>query len=236
MNHFFKRYPNIKIKDYDLIFFPILQDEHFYLICINKKEQGYEVIDNIKVGRAVTNLYGGNVRKMKRHFVKYLKEKELTLLANKIKGFPVSYLSLRWQTFKNQTDCGIFLMRHMETYKGTLKNWTTQLRTERTGQKGQIDNLITKYVNVILTSHLNEKSHLILEEANSFYKKITTETISKIVIGESAGIEKQKRFKIPRTVQFLDDCRTSTKKAEEAKQNEETTDVVENRTVDASKG
>ncbi|KAK1359676.1 hypothetical protein POM88_044150 [Heracleum sosnowskyi] len=38
MDRFFERYSNIKIQEYDLFFFPIMQDENFYLICINKKE------------------------------------------------------------------------------------------------------------------------------------------------------------------------------------------------------
>lgn len=35
-----------------------------------------------------------------------------------------------WQTTNNSEDCGIFLMRHMETYKGDKKNWETRLKEE----------------------------------------------------------------------------------------------------------
>ena len=35
-----------------------------------------------------------------------------------------------WQTMFNSHDCGIFLMRHMETFKGDAKNWETNLQPE----------------------------------------------------------------------------------------------------------
>lgn len=65
------------------------------------------------------------------HFCNYLEKKELTLLAKSFKKMTTKYLAMDWQTTKNDKDCGIFLMRHMETYKGSTKNWTTQLKTEK---------------------------------------------------------------------------------------------------------
>lgn len=40
-------------------------------------------------------------------------------------------LQMHWQTRVNSDDCGIFLMRHMETYMGThVYEWITGLHTE----------------------------------------------------------------------------------------------------------
>ncbi|KAK1393896.1 hypothetical protein POM88_012952 [Heracleum sosnowskyi] len=62
MNHFFERYPATKIQDYQLIFFPMLSYEHYYLICLNVKTRSWEVIDNIRHGRAANKEYGRKLR------------------------------------------------------------------------------------------------------------------------------------------------------------------------------
>lgn len=36
-----------------------------------------------------------------------------------------------WQTVENTVDCGIFTMRHMETYMGNLFRWKVGLRDEK---------------------------------------------------------------------------------------------------------
>lgn len=53
MDHFLLKYPNAKFNNYDLIFFPILAYEHFYLICLNLKAKQWDVIDNIRHGKAL---------------------------------------------------------------------------------------------------------------------------------------------------------------------------------------
>ena len=32
-------------------------------------------------------------------------------------------VDMSWKESENYIDCGLFVMRHMETYKGTLKKW-----------------------------------------------------------------------------------------------------------------
>lgn len=36
-----------------------------------------------------------------------------------------------WQTLTNGVDCGVFAMRHMETYMGNLFTWKVRLRPEK---------------------------------------------------------------------------------------------------------
>ncbi|KAJ0529319.1 hypothetical protein HanHA89_Chr10g0376441 [Helianthus annuus] len=41
-------------------------------------------------------------------------------------------LKLDWATKKNNIDCGVFVMRHMETYKeSSVKNWECGFKTEK---------------------------------------------------------------------------------------------------------
>ncbi|KAK1380013.1 hypothetical protein POM88_026757 [Heracleum sosnowskyi] len=195
MNHFFEKYPNAKIKDYDLIFFPILASEHFYLVCLNLKAKTWDVIDNIRQGKAANNEYAFILRRLKKHFVKYLKEKDMTWFATSISRMETSYLTMPWQTLQNVTDCGVFLMRHMETYKGDAKNWETQLKAEKKGnlQKGQLDKLRIKYAHAILTSHVNEKREFVIKESNLFYNKLAGEGLLKLVMESSQKKHPRKR-------------------------------------------
>ncbi|KAL4555483.1 hypothetical protein LXL04_038103 [Taraxacum kok-saghyz] len=65
-----------------------------------------------------------------------------------------------WMTKRNYTHCGIFLMRHMETYKGEdIDDWDVDLADEGDDsdkQQIQLDDLRRKYVTKILTSDLNK--------------------------------------------------------------------------------
>lgn len=82
----------------------------------------------------------------KEHFVKYLRKKDLTWLASSIEKVKITYMSMQWQTFGNYTDCGIFLMRHMETYKGTKDNWITQLKADKVSLISEIYTTFTDLI------------------------------------------------------------------------------------------
>ncbi|KAL8209596.1 hypothetical protein R6Q57_006328, partial [Mikania cordata] len=51
-------------------------------------------------------------------------ENHLPSLHNKLDGVVPTKLDLPWQTDKNFVYCGVFAMRHMETYKGQpINEW-----------------------------------------------------------------------------------------------------------------
>lgn len=64
------------------------------------------------------------------HFINFMHSKDKPHLARRIKKLKPDYVRMPWQTIKNSTDCGIFLMRHMETFNGDTKNWDTELSEE----------------------------------------------------------------------------------------------------------
>nr|XP_017257469.1 PREDICTED: uncharacterized protein LOC108226985 [Daucus carota subsp. sativus] len=90
-----------------------------------------------------------------------------------------------WQTIQNDTDCGLFLMRHMETYMGDAKTWTSDLKPENYGQTRQLDKIRAKYCHAILASPLNEIRQKILDEAKLLYNKMASERVMSIVIEAS---------------------------------------------------
>ncbi|KAK1369475.1 hypothetical protein POM88_035567 [Heracleum sosnowskyi] len=119
------------------------------------------------------------------HFAKYLQAKGHSTLAKTIRKLKPSYLTMPWQTTKNSKDCGIFLMRHMETYKGDTKTWETRFREEKHGQVAQIIKMRVKYNNAILSSKLNEKRQPIMEEGLKLYNEAAANRVLNLVIQSS---------------------------------------------------
>ncbi|KAL8222882.1 hypothetical protein R6Q57_020281 [Mikania cordata] len=65
-------------------------------------------------------------------------------------------MDLPWKTTQNGIDCGVFCMRHMETYMGGgPKKWNCCLMNESKGQNKQLNQLRFKYLCKILISNVN---------------------------------------------------------------------------------
>ncbi|KAL8225908.1 hypothetical protein R6Q57_018465 [Mikania cordata] len=71
---------------------------------------------------------------MKDVFSNYLLEKDHPS-ALKINHQTPQSVDIPWKTTKNGIDCGVFCMRHMETYMGGgPKKWSSGLMNESEGQ------------------------------------------------------------------------------------------------------
>ncbi|WOG91045.1 hypothetical protein DCAR_0311978 [Daucus carota subsp. sativus] len=112
------------------VFFPIHKYDHFYLITYHLKKTTYEIIDNIKRDEHEEICYGEVPDMLHTNFIKYLQAKGLSTLTKKLHNMKPTLMKMPWQTKENHRDCGIFLMRHMETYKGDPKNWETGFKNE----------------------------------------------------------------------------------------------------------
>ncbi|KAL8200946.1 hypothetical protein R6Q57_012285 [Mikania cordata] len=76
-------------------------------------------------------------------------------------------LAMPWRTEFNKVDCGVFLMRHMETYKGCLLNWECGLCGENEAnnlQKLQLNDLRKKYVTKIILHDLNKRFYWVTKD------------------------------------------------------------------------
>ncbi|KAK1353157.1 hypothetical protein POM88_052995 [Heracleum sosnowskyi] len=207
MNHFFQRYSSRKLENAELIFFPVLAYEHMYMISFNLKKPAFDVIDNIRRGRNAGKEYGPKPKLLRQHFVKYLLENKLDSLASSLKKASPYYMVMPWQTLGNYKDCGIFLMRHLETYKGEPKSWITDLKVESIQQTAQLLKLRAKYCHAILSSSLNEKRKDILKEAKVLYNKMASEKTISIVLAASEGknVDVRRKKDIKGKVLFPDD-------------------------------
>ncbi|MFS7945134.1 putative Ulp1 protease family catalytic domain, papain-like cysteine peptidase superfamily [Helianthus anomalus] len=104
-------------KGFQMVFIPILTGDHYYLLFFNLKTKKILII-NIE-GDAGLERYHGNVDKMISTFSRYLSQIHPNV-ARKLKTIQPVRLKFPWQTIYNGIDCGIFMMRHMETYNGKL--------------------------------------------------------------------------------------------------------------------
>ncbi|WOH15124.1 hypothetical protein DCAR_0934661 [Daucus carota subsp. sativus] len=113
------------------VFFPICAFEHFYLIFYNIKNAAYEIIDNIDREIDAQICYGDKPRILHYHFTDYLESKGLINISRRLRRLTPTFTKMTWQTTRNSIDCGIFLMRHMESYMGDARTWTTDLNEEQ---------------------------------------------------------------------------------------------------------
>ncbi|KAL8210167.1 hypothetical protein R6Q57_006899 [Mikania cordata] len=92
---------------------------------------------------------------MKDVFANYLLNKDHPN-ALKIYNLTPTLLDLPWKTTINGVDCGVFSMRHMETYMGGgLKRWKIGLNPESESQRRQLNQLRFKYLCKILLLNVN---------------------------------------------------------------------------------
>ncbi|KAL4573574.1 hypothetical protein LXL04_020384 [Taraxacum kok-saghyz] len=138
-----------------LVFFPVLKSEHFYLIVFNLKRIECAVIDNSWVDVPMDAKYGSVPDDMVDFFTRYLTTAKHPK-TNKFKHVNLCRFFMSWMTKNNKVDCGVFVMRHMETYKGEkMEKWDASLESECDSLKEQLNELRWKYVTKMLLSDMN---------------------------------------------------------------------------------
>ncbi|PWA60022.1 ulp1 protease family, C-terminal catalytic domain-containing protein [Artemisia annua] len=164
----------------DLVFFNILRDSHYYIICFNLKYQKIEIIDNrlsdteadegskFSEIDLITKLYGKLPFVLINSFCDYLKKKNHPKF-HIMRLCKPNILKMAWRTRRNENDCGILVMRHMETYNGQKnEEGNSGLRNEGEGQQGQLKILRRKYAAKILLSDENIHRKKIISESIEF--------------------------------------------------------------------
>lgn len=89
--------------------------------------------------------------------------------ANAIGELRAKRYIMPWCTMENKVDCGIFVMRHMETYNGeSMEIWDCGLDSDFKKQKNQLNRLRNKYAAKMLLSKNNILKRIVIDEMNSF--------------------------------------------------------------------
>nr|GMC66476.1 uncharacterized protein LOC109158392 [Ipomoea batatas] len=145
---------NLDIIDVDLIFFPVLRHGYYFLICINIKASKVEIIDNKALVPGVT-------KKDKYGDCTNLLVDELT----------EEVVDMNWKETDNYIDCGLFVMRHMETYNGTLKKWNLGFRKKASLNEDFLLGLRARYAAAIIRWRANTLKNIVIKKTKVLYNK-----------------------------------------------------------------
>nr|GME15878.1 uncharacterized protein LOC109175178 [Ipomoea batatas] len=127
--------------------FPIIASQHYYMIHFDPLCERFEAIDNSSKVCKTDDKYG---------------IVPTTLIA-KLK---LKRIKMSWRDNKNKVDCGVFLMRHMETFRGQLPElWDCGLEKEN---KDQLNVLRIKYLTALVMSDVNEHKTRNIQQAAEF--------------------------------------------------------------------
>ena len=105
-----------------------------------------------------------------RYFIRYLKEVNHTR-SNSFSSvlIPKKVFETVSMTTYNKVDCGVFVMRNMEVYKGeTEQHYNSGIPMENDFQKNLLSTMRSKYLHSILLSDINVQKEQILEKARKY--------------------------------------------------------------------
>nr|GEY95147.1 ulp1 protease family, C-terminal catalytic domain-containing protein [Tanacetum cinerariifolium] len=97
----------------------------------------------------------------------------------------------KWGTKENDTDCGIFLMMHMEHYNGeTTKSWNLEFPTGKEGNTLDIIKMRPRLATKILSHEINIHREKMSTEAQEFARRNTDKNLRKKMIKEAFNWKK----------------------------------------------
>lgn len=168
---------SFKFHTCDLAFFPICHSNHFYVVCIYITHGFAVILDNSDVMKDEGTFvkYGDIPKRVVKLFAKYLRRRMFFFKADNVKSCTIRRLRTPWQSDINKTDCGIYVMRHMETYMGTKANeWDTGLKKR---SKKQMWFLRAKYCADILSVVHNGHNVDNIQAATEHFKQCSREGV-----------------------------------------------------------
>lgn len=147
---------DFKLGRFDMIFFPICHALHFFVVVLDLKQRRVVLLDNssAKDDEPVTVMYGDIPSSVAKYFCEWMMANNNHEKGRMMINQPIKRLALPWRDEENKVDCGVFAMRHMETYMGQrVCDWKIGL----SGLAAKaIQNLRIKYVNTLLVSEAND--------------------------------------------------------------------------------
>nr|GMD05896.1 uncharacterized protein LOC109162486 [Ipomoea batatas] len=158
----------LNLQDIELFVFPIVHSQHYYVLTINVKNKRFDILDNSSSESPGNEKYADVPTTLKTMLADYFHLKEDDAKSNLVKGLTPTRLRMSWRDNSNMVDCGVFAMRHMETYMGKgTKGWDCGLEKEN---KKQLNNTRVKYLAEIVNSPINEFRGDCMKDARQFEK------------------------------------------------------------------
>nr|GMC64165.1 uncharacterized protein LOC109158392 [Ipomoea batatas] len=172
MTYEIERLQNLDINDADLIFFPVLRHGHYFLICINVKASKLEIIDNksLVLGVTMKDKYGDCTTLLVTALKEYLALGSSALFW-KVDELTEEVVDMSWKESENYIDCGLFVMRHMEIYKGTLKKWNPGFKKKARLNEDFLIGLRARYAATIIRWRANILKNIVIKKTKLLYNK-----------------------------------------------------------------
>ncbi|GKC46760.1 ulp1 protease family, C-terminal catalytic domain-containing protein [Tanacetum coccineum] len=170
-----------KIKDLEMAFFPIIAHEHYYLVVFNFLKGTTVIIDNLKTLMTYEAKY--------KEVCDVLHPRGKDVLNKK-----PTILRPKWGTKENNTDCGVFLMMHMENYNGeNARIWNLEFPTEEKGNKYDIIKMRMRFAAKMLTHEINIHREEISKQALEFVDRNKEKKAREVLLLEAIRVKKQKQ-------------------------------------------
>nr|GLL24915.1 uncharacterized protein LOC109168900 [Ipomoea trifida] len=148
----FKSCPHSDITKVDMIFFPILRREHYFLLCFDFRRYCLEIIDNASAPTTNKEKYGESLEDMQdmlSEFYNKVHNGRSILCA----GLVPKRMQMAWCDSRNKIDCGVYLMRHMESFLGQgVLDWDCGLVKE---EYSTLHKLRLQYMKELVVSEYN---------------------------------------------------------------------------------
>nr|GMD34450.1 uncharacterized protein LOC109175178 [Ipomoea batatas] len=146
--------------------FPIIASKPYYMIYFDRIMERFDAIDNSSTAAKTKDKYGVVPATLKKFFSMFLGSLKSSYKAEKVKKLKIKRMRMPWRDAHNKVDCGIFLMRHLETFIGqTVDEWDSGLQKDN---KTQLNNLRIKYFTALVTSDLNKHKGRNIQQAVEF--------------------------------------------------------------------
>ncbi|CAI9300122.1 unnamed protein product [Lactuca saligna] len=169
----------------------ILDDAKYYLLVFDLRSSSYYIVDHVKRTGILDRKYGMIPNLVKKLFCNYLTSQHHPMA--KALCFKVGrVMNISWQVEQVGTDCGIYLMRHMESYMGGSEGrWECGLIDKKAGDLTVILKLRMKYMARLLTADFNKCKSIIVTDFEAFRKLDILEQT--MILQQSAENRKKKR-------------------------------------------
>nr|GMD89605.1 uncharacterized protein LOC109189836 [Ipomoea batatas] len=140
-------------KDVRLIFFPMLHSSHFYLLCVDFVSWRLEIIDTSTKCPNTSDKYGPIPDNLLLLLSRYFLSLTQVAKSEWCLHFVSKRMNMKWHDANNTIDCGVYLMRHMESYAGHgVTDWDCGLVK---GDQAALDRFRLKYIREICTANIN---------------------------------------------------------------------------------
>ncbi|GJV39750.1 ulp1 protease family, C-terminal catalytic domain-containing protein [Tanacetum coccineum] len=194
MKNEFKKDDEVKkLKDLEMAFFPIIAHEHYYLVVFNFLKGTTVIIDNSKTPMSYEAKYKKVCDVLKNMFSMHLKEVQHPRAKDVLNKKP-TILRPKWGTEENNTDCGVFLMMHMENYNGeNARNWNLEFPTEEEGNRYDIIKMRMRFAAKMLSHEINIHREEMSKQALEFADRNKEKKAREALIRGAIRVKKEKQ-------------------------------------------